>query len=292
MTQKRLHFTASASEARVAATALEAVFEEDAFPVAAFEVDEDRGIWSVSVYAPETDLPRVRAAMNGWMRQQGREWPIGEETLEDSGWVERTLEGLSPVRAGGFVVHGSHDAGCARASEIPILIEAGMAFGTGHHGTTAGCLAMIGDFMKARRFANALDLGSGTGVLAIAIAREARIPVMATDIDPVATAIAAQNARANGVAANIATVTAPGFAHREIARHAPFDLIVANILAGPLHAMATDLARHTSRGGIVILSGLLPHQKARIVARYRTAGLHLLRSQIRNGWLVLAFVRP
>lgn len=287
MSQHRLHVSLDAKAAAAISALLEALLEEDAFPVASFEEDEQAGKWNVSVYVPEAETERVREMIASQLDALGLQGDIRAEELGQENWVERTLRDLAPVRAGRFVVHGSHDAGCARPNEFAILIDAGMAFGTGHHGTTAGCLEAIANELKRQRFANALDLGSGTGVLAIAIAMAARIPVLASDIDPVADRIAAENARTNGVGSLVETLTATGFDHRRLGELAPFDLIVANILAGPLQAMAHDLVGHLSPGGTVILSGLLPGQKARILAAYRLQGLRLERATVRDGWLTL-----
>ena len=292
MAQIRLYFDVPAHLAIPVSEALETALEVDGFPVAVFETDEEKAVWTVSVYCGEDDGQSVRGTIDAVVAASGMETDISEEVLADENWVEKTLQDLAPVRAERFVVHGSHDRDTVRAHEHGILIDAAMAFGTGHHGTTAGCLYMLHQAMKQQRYANALDLGTGTGVLAIAIAKAAHIPVLATDIDPVATAIALGNARLNGVSADVSAVRASGFHHRAIAARKPYDLIVANILAGPLQAMARDFARHLAANGRAILSGLLPHQKARIVAAYRVQGLHLLSAHYQDGWMTLEFRRP
>ena len=138
---------------------------------------------------------------------------ISREDLPDIDWVSRSLEGLKPVRAARFFVHGSHDRHRRKIGDLAIEIEAGMAFGTGHHGTTAGCLEMIDPVARRERPRNALDLGTGSAVLAIGLAKMAHIPILATDIDPVATKVAAENVRLNGVSAFVRTETATGFHH-------------------------------------------------------------------------------
>ena len=168
---------------------------------------------------------------------------------------------------------GSTTATAVRPNDIGIEIEAGQAFGTGHHGTTAGCLLAIEREAKARPIRNALDVGTGSGVLAIALARLAKARVLASDIDPVATRVAAENVRLNGVAGFVRCITAVGLAGRAFAGSAPYDLVVANILAGPLAALAPAIRRAVAPGGTVILSGLLPAQRARILATYRMSGL-------------------
>jgi ribosomal protein L11 methyltransferase len=229
----------------------------------------------------------AKARLETLLQAQDVDESVLIETLGNENWVEKTLQDLAPVRAGRFVVHGSHDADCAAPHEHAICINAGMAFGTGHHGTTAGCLAMIDRELKRSAPRNALDLGSGTGVLAIAIAKAAHIPVLATDIDPVAAHIARQNARANQAGGYVDSIAATSFNHTRFLEYVPFDLVVANILAGPLQAMAHDLSRHLASGAGVILSGLLPHQRARILAGYRAQGLAHDHTHYQDGWMTL-----
>lgn len=291
MNQIRLFIVTTRRPAARISRVLEAAFEEDGFPVASFEIDEDRDIWSVSVYALPDAADAAERRIGELLAGEDEPVTIGREALGDVDWVAVTLQALNPVRAGRFVVHGSHDRDAARAHEIGILIDAGLAFGTGHHGTTAGCLEMLGEAMKRRRFYNALDLGAGSGVLAIAAARAQPLAVLASDIDPVAVRVADANARANRVGGRVRSICAAGFNHRRFVETGPFDLILANILARPLEQMARDLARHCAAGATVILSGLLPHQQARIVAAYRQQGLRLVRAHRLNGWLTLVMQR-
>ncbi len=292
MQQIRLHFDVHADLAQSAYQALDTALEETGFPVAVFETDEKNAVWTVSVYCGEDARAQVSTAIKSVMDSLGVTPNIGEEALADENWVEKTLQDLAPVHAGRFVVHGSHDRNTVRPYEHGIWIDAAMAFGTGHHGTTAGCLHMIGRAMKRCRFFNALDLGTGTGVLAIAIAKAAHIPVLATDIDGIATRIAMENARLNGVGDAVTAITARGFSHRAIAVRKPYDLIVANILARPLQTMARDFASHLAPGGTAILSGLLPRQRARIAASYRLQGLHFVHAHYRDGWMTMEFRKP
>src|SRR5438067_12120374 len=160
------------------------------------------------------------------------------EPLPDQDWIKLSQEGLPPVRAGRFFVYGAHDAGQVPHGVMPIRIEAGMAFGTGHHETTALCLGVLSDLAKRRAFSNVLDLGCGTGLLAIGAAKLWRKKVLASDIDPVAIEVTRENARGNGVAPLVQAVVADGLTHPALAARAPYDLIVANILAGPLTHLA------------------------------------------------------
>jgi ribosomal protein L11 methyltransferase len=210
----------------------------------------------------------------------------------EANWVARSLEGLQPVIAGGVYVYGSHDTATPPAGLIPIRIDAAEAFGTGHHETTTGCLEAIAATLKRRPVRSMLDVGTGTGVLAIALARRTHRLVVASDIDPVATRTTIQNARDNGVGPLIRAVTAPGLQHPAIARSAPYELIVANILAAPLVALAPSIGRAAAHGATIILSGLLRTQAARIVTAYAQQGIVLSRKLERGDWATLILEKP
>jgi ribosomal protein L11 methyltransferase len=210
----------------------------------------------------------------------------------EANWVARSLEGLQPVIAGGVYVYGSHDTATPPAGLIPIRIDAAEAFGTGHHETTTGCLEAIAATLKRRPVRSMLDVGTGTGVLAIALARRTHRLVVASDIDPVATRTTIQNARDNGVGPLIRAVTAPGLQHPAIARGAPYELIVANILAAPLVALAPSIGRAAAHGATIILSGLLRTQAARIVTAYAQQGIVLSRKLERGDWATLILEKP
>jgi ribosomal protein L11 methyltransferase len=212
--------------------------------------------------------------------------------LPDLDWVKLSQEGLPPVRAGRFFVYGAHDAGRVPHAVIPMRIEAGLAFGTGHHETTELCLATLSDLAKRRRYAHVLDLGCGTGLLAIGAAKLWRKRVIASDIDPVAVDVARENARANRESPLVRAVAADGMDHPVLAAGAPYDLIVANILAGPLTQLAPRIARGVARGGTLILSGLLRWQENFVLGFYRPHGL-ILRDIRRDGpWTALVLERP
>ncbi len=203
-------------------------------------------------------------------------------------WVAKSLEGLQPVIAGGFFVYGSHSAAqVPPAGLIPLHIEAAQAFGTGHHETTTGCLEAIALTLKHRRPRRMLDVGTGTGVLAIALARRTRLPVIASDIDPIATETTIANARDNGVGPMIRAVTAAGLDHRVIAQSGPYDLIAANILAAPLVHIAPAMGRAAARHATIILSGLLATQAQRVAAAYAMQGMVLRRRLVRGEWATL-----
>jgi len=212
--------------------------------------------------------------------------------LPDQDWIKLSQEGLPPVRAGRFFVYGAHDAGQVPPGVIPMRIEAGLAFGTGHHETTALCLAALSDLAKRRRFERTLDLGCGTGLLAIGAAKLWRKKVIASDIDPVAVDVTRENARANGEAPLIRAVTADGLTHAAIRERAPYDLIVANILASPLTQLAPSIVRSLAKGGMLVLSGLLRGQENLVISFYTPHGL-ILRARHRDGpWSALVLERP
>ena len=214
------------------------------------------------------------------------------ELLPDQDWIKLSQEGLPPVRAGRFFVYGAHDAGQVPPGVIPMRIEAGMAFGTGHHETTALCLAALSDLAKRRRYANVLDLGCGTGLLAIGAAKLWRRHVTASDIDLVAVEITRENAVANGEGPRVMAWMADGPTHPALFRAAPFDLILANILAGPLTRLAPSIARVLSPRGTLVLSGLLRWQENQVLSFYRPHGI-VLRTTRRDGsWSALILGRP
>jgi ribosomal protein L11 methyltransferase len=233
------------------------------------------------------------AAFNELARETlGGEVSFAVETIDPSvNWVAKSLEGLAPVIAGGFYVHGSHEDAPAPAGVTAIRIDAAQAFGTGHHETTTGCLEAIDRALKRRRFRSMLDVGTGTGVLAIALAKRTHLPVIASDIDPIAVTTAAENARDNGVGRYVIALEATGLEHRQITTAAPYDLIVANILAGPLTALAPGMRRIAEPGCVVILSGILIHQAPRVIAAYARAGIVLRTKIAKKEWVTLVMER-
>lgn len=208
-----------------------------------------------------------------------------EQVPEDKDWVALSQSHLRPVRAGRFWVYGSHDKHKDPEAEIPILIDAGEAFGTGHHATTAGCLKAFGEYLEKTKPTSVLDLGCGAGTLAIAAAKILGLPVMASDIDAAAVRVTLENAQENEVGGLITAVESEGFA--DPALIGTFDLIFANIMAGPLIEMAPDIAAHTNDGGTIILSGLLESQTQKVLAAFGDAGFKLSRRNASEDWATL-----
>ncbi|MBP0614780.1 50S ribosomal protein L11 methyltransferase [Jiella sp. KSK16Y-1] len=292
--QIRYFFRSTRAVAESAYARLEPAFEDEGAPLAITEIDEAAGLWEVAAYL-EVAVGDDGEAVSGDERAEefraaaglGADVEIGCEVLPDKDWMADVLAELKPVRAGRFVVHGAHDRDKIGAHELSIEIEAGMAFGTGHHGTTAGCLTLIDRVVRKRRPRAVLDLGTGSAVLAIALAKLARLAVIATDIDPVAVSVAAQNVRANEVAGLVETVRADGFAVPAVRRRAPFDLIVANILAGPLIRLAPDFRRHAARNADVVLSGILVEQAPAVRAAFRAQGFAHRETLVMGEWVAL-----
>ncbi|MHC8508463.1 MAG: 50S ribosomal protein L11 methyltransferase [Rhodospirillales bacterium] len=281
-------------EITVPAAALEA-FEDALAPfVSALsaEADADARQWRLSGYcAALPDHTALRARLYETASVLGL--PIPEprlDALPETDWVTDNLRSFPPVRAGRYFIHGGHHAAPAPAGAIAVRIDAGAAFGTGSHGSTAGCLEALGYILARRRPPRAprriLDLGCGAGVLAIAAAKTAKRPVLAADIDPTAVRVARENARLNGVHTLVRCVHENGVGPAVRAR-APFDLICANILSGPLMKMAADIAGVTAPRGSVVLSGLLTREAPAVETRCRQAGLRRVRRITREGWTTL-----
>jgi ribosomal protein L11 methyltransferase len=212
------------------------------------------------------------------------------EALAPKDWVKASQEGLKPVEAGRFIVHSEHYRTSVRPNRIGIEIGTAFAFGTGHHGTTRGCLLALNHLLKQRRPRRVLDVGTGTGVLAIAAARTLRRPVLASEIDRRAARVARENVRRNR-ASGVTVLHTGSLGSQRIRDRAPFDLVLANILLGPLQRMATPMARLLAPGARVVLSGLLTSQTSAALAAYRNQGLVLERSVVLEGWSTLVLRR-
>ncbi|MDB6453894.1 50S ribosomal protein L11 methyltransferase [Falsirhodobacter sp. 20TX0035] len=253
--------------------------------VGVFEIEDGSGLWEVGAYfldAPDTvTLELLRTAFGAA--------PFVVSEVPEVDWVAHVRRELAPVDAGRFFVFGSHDAGKVPAGRVPLQIEATVAFGTGHHGTTLGCLRALDRLLnESASFANVADIGCGTAVLAMAAAKELpEARILASDIDEVAVDVARANVEINDLAGRVACMEAAGFAHPDIQSAAPFDLIFANILKGPLVELAPDMARNAAQGGVVILSGLLVVQAESILAAYEAQGFALVHREDLGEWSAL-----
>jgi ribosomal protein L11 methyltransferase len=270
--------------------ALAESFDATDTAVAASEARDGR--WIVSLHFREAPNQAAVRALMALAAGPETANALVFKTIGATDWVNASLQGLTPVEAGRFVVHGAHDRGRVPPNRIGIEIEAALAFGTGHHGSTRGCLIALARLAKRRpngRGANAcvLDLGTGSGVLAIAAARALRRPVLASDNDARAVRAARANARLNRTGALVEVIRADGFKARRFRARAPFDLVLANILLAPLKLMATPMARLVGPHGCVILSGLLAAQANAALAAYRTQGLVLEHRIQLEGWVTL-----
>jgi ribosomal protein L11 methyltransferase len=252
--------------------------------------DEGGGRWSVAVHFGVPPDEAALRALVALVAGPAAGEALRFERLADKNWVAASLAGLAPVAAGRFMVHGAHDRARVPVNRIGIEIEAALAFGTGHHGTTRGCLIALDAILKAPpRPRRVLDLGTGSGVLAIAAARALRRRVLASDLDATAMRAARGNARRNRAGMLVEAIQADGVAHRRIRERAPFDLVFANILLGPLKRLAMPLTRLVAPGGRVVLSGLLAAQASAARSAYRGLALH--RRIDLDGWTTLVLVR-
>ncbi len=256
--------------------------------VGVFELEDGSGLWEVGGYfeeAPDDVALTLLAAAVG-----AKSFVVSE--VPDIDWVAHVRRELAPVQAGRFFLHGSHDADKVPDGAESLLIDAAMAFGTGHHGTTLGCLRALDQLaLEGFEACSAADVGCGTAVLAMAAARLWQKPVLASDIDEVAVDTARNNLRANGLADRVTCVEAAGFDHPVIAAAAPFDLVMANILKGPLIALAPEMARTMTSQGYAILSGILNEQADEVEQVYARNGFNVIRKEVIVDWTTLVLRR-
>jgi ribosomal protein L11 methyltransferase len=273
------------AHAEAAAAALDEDPATETLTYSILEEDEDRDLWRIDAFPTTAD---EQAALRAVLAR----YPLrlSAEVLADADWLAMALSGLPPVRAGRFFVYGAHDRGLAPPSTVNLRIEAGAAFGTGHHGTTVGCLLAFDRLLRRRRFERVLDVGCGTGVLAIAAARTGSSVAIGTDIDRVSVRIANENAALNQAHARF--VHAAGLMHPDVRRSGPYDLVFANILAPPLVALSQPIRLALAPGGLAILSGLLRTQERRVLAAYRSKGFRLVSRLRRDAWATLVVERP
>ncbi|MBN9601978.1 MAG: 50S ribosomal protein L11 methyltransferase [Afipia felis] len=269
---------------------LSEVFDNSEIVVSAFE-RTGTSEWDISLYF---ETPPDQTAIRALVAQA-----VGDaiaaalvfDTVEAKDWVKASLADLVPVNAGRFVVHGHHDRDRIPPNKLRIEIEAALAFGTGHHGTTRGCLLLLDMVLRQHMPERVLDLGTGTGVLAIAAAKALHRNILASDIDPRSVIVTKENAALNGVRRDVEAIRAIGFGSPRFAQAGPFDLVLANILANPLRKLAAPMAKHLAPSAFVILSGLLPPHARGVVAAYRGQGLRLIRRYELDGWTSLLMQR-
>lgn len=282
--------------ARAVADVMVEMFDPTEAAASAFDLNPNAPGWSspewlVEVYfSDEPDHDFVRSLVAGAAGEEAAQ-KLEFAHIDKKDWVANSLHGLAPVRAGRVLIHGAHDRERLRSNDIGLEIEAALAFGTGHHGTTLGCLLMLDDVLKRRRPRNILDVGTGTGVLALAAARLLRRPVAAGDIDAESVRSARANAIRNGATPWLHPVLAAGVGHPALRDGAPYDLIFANILARPLKSLAVGMTRLSARDGDLILSGLLVSDAPGVMAVYAAQGFTLARRKNIDGWSTLLLRR-
>lgn len=271
--------------------------ELETLSIAAFEIDGaengDGAWWRVEMLHREepdrADLAMLLEPIAA--RASVKRLQIDVAKLPDANWVERVQTAFEPFEIGRFWIHGSHVDQAPPPGLVPIQLDAGLAFGSGEHATTEGCLRALDQIAKRRRFTQVLDMGCGAGLLAIAAAKCWHSQVLAVDNDAVAVDVARENARINQVADQVTAMVSEGYARPAIKARGPYDVILSNILADPLRVMARDLAQHLAPGGVAILAGLLDRQASQVIASHQTYGLYLRRKIKIKPWTILIMSR-
>jgi len=273
-----------------AALAVEDAFAEGALSVASFESPEDEALWNVTILTETLPTPREMQAAQEHL-QQTLGIAIPEPVIEDvpmRDWLSAVARDFPPMMIGRFFVHGAHAKEQIPVHALPLQVEAGMAFGSGEHATTRGCLLMLSALHRRRRISRVLDMGCGSGILGIAAAKLwPGAVVLGVDSDATSVKVAHENIVLNRAAPRMRALHGNGYASAEVSRGGPYALIVANILARPLVAMARSLRIHLDEGGVAILSGLLDTQSAMVIAAHRRQGLRLRRRYVEAGWATL-----
>lgn len=268
----------------------EALFD-GALALSSFAEDSSRSVRIEALLAARPDERALGGALARLCEGERIEKPdLAIAPVPEADWLARVRERSPPVKVGRYFVHGAHVAPPHHGA-IVLAIEAGLAFGSGHHASTQGCLLALDRLARKLKPRRALDVGSGSGILAIAAAKTWHIPVLACDLDPAALVVTRANAEKNGVAALVRAVGSHGLSARAVTEGAPYDLILANILARPLALMAPALARSVAAQGRTVLAGLIEEQAPWLVSLYRAQGLALEERASRQGWTTLVFVK-
>ncbi|MEM6412205.1 MAG: 50S ribosomal protein L11 methyltransferase [Pseudomonadota bacterium] len=262
----------------------------DPTPAEAVDAKEESRIsWRLDAYA---ETQESAAACVSMIEDTSPGLSARCEELEDRDWVTMSLEGLPPVEAGAFVVAGSHALTENKPGKIGILVEAGPAFGTGHHGTTLGCLLALDKLRKSRPVGKVLDLGTGSGVLSIAALKVGATLAIGTDLDLDSIRVAQENGRKNNVGRAFKALHVTGARSQLVQGQAPYETVFANILARPLVGLAPDISRLTAPGGTIILSGLLHHQETQVRSAFTGRRMRLAQRIHHDGWSTLVFRKP
>ena len=277
------HGTRPAAEAGAARLDVDPLLEGATYSI--LEEDEDRGVWRIDAFP---NSPEEAEGIETLLNQAG-DLKVAVHDLADADWLAMSLSGLPPVLAGRFFVYGAHDGGRAPVNAVKLKIDAGAAFGTGHHGTTVGCLEAYDRLLKREKFERVLDVGCGTGVLAIAAAKTGSRVAIGTDIDAPSVRIANENAKLNQAHARF--VHASGLNAVSVRSEGPYDLVFANILAPPLVSLSQDIKMALKLEGVAILSGLLRTQERRVTAAYLARGFKLEHRIRHDAWSALTLRR-
>jgi ribosomal protein L11 methyltransferase len=265
---------------------------EDALATSFYEIIEGE-LWAVEgVFAAPPDINTLSMRVDLMAVSLGIESPaLSVIEVPDCDWIAHVYKGFPPIHAGRYYIYGSHIEGNVPPGKIGLLVDAATAFGTGEHASTWGCLIALGRIARSKKPRRVLDMGCGTTILGMAAAKTWHVPVLATDVDPIAVDVSKQNIARNGLSQYVRALVSDGYAHPMIGRMGPYDLVLANILAPPLVAFSADLAAVLAPGGRVVLAGLLARQAPRVLAAHRRQGLFLVEKIIVGEWATLVLGR-
>lgn len=287
--QSKVYYQILFSLPRNAVATAEESFSDIVTSISSFETDEENGIWSFELICSEKpDIEEIRRRLLIVSALHNISVPeITCNQLQQEDWLAQVARDFPPLSIGRFFVHGAHVEESTNPSQISIQVDAGAAFGSGEHGTTRGCLEAMEWLAQSRKFSKILDMGTGSGILAIAAAKLWKSDVLAVDLDPISVRVTSENAKINQVQKFIKTGVSDGYSSMQVKRNAPYDLIIANILARPLISFAPYLAKNLNNGGVAILSGLLVSQQKQVLVAHRTHSLHLKKKIVHQDWCTL-----